>query len=65
MKRALTLLWGIATVCLVAYLSWLNPAEVEFRLTPTYKMPGHLGSLMVFALTTHSSFSANALRMRN
>ena len=49
MKRAVAILVGMALVCLVAYLSWLNPAEVEFRLTPTYKMPGHLGSLMVFA----------------
>lgn len=49
MKRAVAILVGVATVCLVAYLSWLNPAEVEFRLTPTYTMPGHLGPLMVFA----------------
>jgi tetratricopeptide (TPR) repeat protein len=52
MKRAVVLLLGVATVCLVAYLSWLNPASVEFRLTPTYTMPGHLGSLMVFAFLT-------------
>jgi tetratricopeptide (TPR) repeat protein len=52
MRRAVAVLIGIATVCLVAYLSWLNPADVEFRLTPTYKMPGHLGSLMVFAFLT-------------
>jgi lipopolysaccharide biosynthesis regulator YciM len=52
MKRALAILLGLATVCLVAYLSWLNPVEVEFRLTPTHTMPGHLGPLMVFAFLT-------------
>src|SRR5205085_2588470 len=49
MKRAAAILLGVATVCLVAYLSWLNPAEVEFRLAPTYAVAGRLGPLMVFA----------------
>ena len=49
MRRAAALLTGIATVCLVAYVLWLNPGEVEFRLAPTYKVQGHLGLLVVLA----------------
>src|SRR5579862_143608 len=49
MRRAAALLTGIATVCLVFYVLWLNPGEVEFRLAPAYKVQGHLGLLVVLA----------------
>ncbi len=52
MRRAVVVLVGIAMVCLVAYLAWLNPVDVEFHLAPAYKVQGHLGLLMVFACLT-------------
>jgi uncharacterized protein HemY len=36
-------------VCLVAYLSWLNPAAVEFRFTPARSLQAPLGVLMILA----------------
>ncbi len=50
MKRAAAILLGVALVCLVAYVSWLNPAAVEFHLTPTYSVHGPLAAFIVFAL---------------
>ena len=32
MKRALAIIVGVAMVCLVTYLSWLNPTRVDFHL---------------------------------
>ena len=49
MKRAVAIVVGVAMVCLVAYLSLLNPAPVEFRLSPTHAVSGQLGELMVLA----------------
>ncbi len=52
MKRALAILLGVAMVCLVAYVSWLNPATVEFRFTPTRSVQPPLAVLMVLAFVT-------------
>jgi tetratricopeptide (TPR) repeat protein len=49
MKRALAIILGVAMVCLVAYLSWLNPTEVAFRFTPVRTVQAPLATLMVFA----------------
>lgn len=49
MKRALAVVIGVAMVCLVAYLSWLNPAAVEFRLTTARSIQAPLAVLIVFA----------------
>jgi HemY protein len=49
MKRAVAIFAGVAMVCLVAYLSWLNPTAVEFRFTPTRSVQAPLAALMVFA----------------
>ncbi|MFN8625851.1 MAG: hypothetical protein U0587_07720 [Candidatus Binatia bacterium] len=49
MKRALAVVIGVAMVCLVAYLSWLNPAAVEFRVTPARSIQAPLAVLIVFA----------------
>ena len=49
MKRALAIVVGVAMVCLVAYLSWLNPGAVEFRFAPSRSIQAPLGVLMIFA----------------
>lgn len=49
MKRALAVIVGVVMVCLVAYLSWLNPAAVEFRLAPTRSIQAPLSVLVVLA----------------
>lgn len=49
MKRAIAVVLGVAMVCLVAYLSWLNPAAVEFRLTPARSIQAPLAVLIVLA----------------
>jgi tetratricopeptide (TPR) repeat protein len=50
MKRAVAIIVGLVMVCLVAYLSWLNPTRVEFRFSPTHSVHDFpLGPLMVFA----------------
>jgi uncharacterized protein HemY len=49
MKRALAIVVGVAMVCLVAYLSWLNPAAVEFRFAPARSFQAPLGVLMILA----------------
>ncbi len=49
MKRALAILVGAAIVCAVAYLSWLNPAAVEFHLSPARSVEAPLAALIVFA----------------
>ena len=52
MKRALAILVGAAMVCVVAYVSWLNPTPVEFRLTPTRAIEAPLAALIAFAFIT-------------
>ena len=49
MKRALAVILGVVMVCLVAYLSWLNPAAVEFRLTPGRSIHAPLSVLVVLS----------------
>ncbi|MFQ5666972.1 MAG: tetratricopeptide repeat protein [Candidatus Binatia bacterium] len=49
MKRAVAVIIGIAMLCVVAYLSWLNPTAAEFRFTPTRQVEAPLGALMIFA----------------
>jgi uncharacterized protein HemY len=49
MKRVLAIVVGVAMVCLVAYLSWLNPAAVEFRFAPARSIQAPLGVLMILA----------------
>jgi len=49
MKRALAVVIGVTMVCLVAYLSWLNPTAVEFRLTTARSIQAPLAALIVFA----------------
>lgn len=46
MKRALAIIVGVAMVCLVAYVSWLNPTEVEFRYTPARTLQAPLAALL-------------------
>jgi tetratricopeptide (TPR) repeat protein len=50
MKRAIAIIAGVAMVCLVAYVSWLNPERVEFHVTPTRSLQAPLAALMVFAM---------------
>src|SRR5437870_2277913 len=53
MRRALTILVGVGMVCLVAYLSWLNPTPVDFRLSPSRTVhDAPLAALLVFAFVT-------------
>jgi cytochrome c-type biogenesis protein CcmH/NrfG len=49
MKRALAILVGTVLVCLVAYLSWLNPTTAQFRVTPARTVEAPLAALMAFA----------------
>jgi len=49
MKRALAILAGVVMVCVVAYLSWLNPTTVEFRFRPQQSVHAPLSALMIFA----------------
>ena len=49
MKRALALIVGVAVVCIIGYLSWLNPTAVTFRLSPTRSLEAPLAALMIFA----------------
>lgn len=49
MKRALAIIVGVAAVCVVAYLSWLNPGAVEFHFSPTRSIQAPLSTLMIFA----------------
>lgn len=49
MKRALAILAGVALVCVVAYLSWLNPTPVAFRFAPTRSVEAPLAALIAFA----------------
>ncbi|MFI5365179.1 MAG: tetratricopeptide repeat protein [Candidatus Binatia bacterium] len=49
MKRALAILVGVVIVCAVAYVSWLNPTGVEFRVAPTRSVQAPLAALMIFA----------------
>jgi len=49
MKRALAILVGVVMVCVVAYLSWLNPTTVEFRFRPQQSVHAPLSALMIFA----------------
>jgi len=54
MKRALALLVGVAVVCGIGYLSWLNPAAVTFHWSPTRSLDAPLAALIVFAFVTGS-----------
>ena len=49
MKRGLAIFVGAVMVCLVAYLSWLNPTAAQFRITPTRTVEAPLAALMAFA----------------
>jgi HemY protein len=49
MKRAIAVIVGVVMVCLVAYLSWLNPTAVEFRFTPARSVRAPLATLIVVA----------------
>src|ERR1043166_1375640 len=50
MKRAPAIIVSVAMVCVVAYLSWLNPTRVDFRLSTTYAVhDAPLAALLVFA----------------
>src|SRR5512139_1236354 len=49
MKRALAILVGVAMVCLVAYVSWLNPTAVEFRYTPARTFQAPLAAVLIAA----------------
>jgi len=49
MKRALAVIVGVALVCLVAYVSWLNPETVEYRFAPDRTLHLPVGALTVFA----------------
>ncbi|MBI4517073.1 MAG: tetratricopeptide repeat protein [Deltaproteobacteria bacterium] len=49
MKRALVIGAGLALVCAVAYLAWLNPARVELHLTPSYLVAPPLAAALAFA----------------
>jgi predicted Zn-dependent protease/uncharacterized integral membrane protein len=61
MKRAVAVIVGVAMVCLVAYLSWLNPAAVEFRLTPARSIQAPLAVLMVLAFVVGISLVFTAV----
>ena len=49
MKRALALIVGVAVVCIVGYLSWLNPTAVTFHVSPTRSVDAPLAALIIFA----------------
>ena len=49
MKRALALIVGVAVVCIVGYLSWLNPTAVTFHFSPTRSVDAPLAALIIFA----------------
>lgn len=49
MKRALALIVGVAVVCIVGYLSWLNPTAVTFHFAPTRSVDAPLAALIIFA----------------
>ena len=49
MKRALALLLGVAVVCGIGYLSWLNPAGVTFHISPARSVDAPLAALIIFA----------------
>jgi tetratricopeptide (TPR) repeat protein len=49
MKRALALMVGVAVVCGVGYLSWLNPAAVTFHISPARSVEAPLAALIIFA----------------
>ena len=49
MKRALAVIVGVAVVCIIGYLSWLNPAAVTFHLSPTRSVEAPLAALIIFA----------------
>jgi tetratricopeptide (TPR) repeat protein len=52
MKRALALVVGVAVVCGIGYLSWLNPTAVTFHWSPTHNIDAPLAALIVFAFLT-------------
>jgi tetratricopeptide (TPR) repeat protein len=64
MKRALAILVGTVMVCAVAYLSWLNPTAVEFRLTPTRTVQAPLAALIAFAFITGTLMILAAVMMQ-
>jgi uncharacterized protein HemY len=49
MRRFFLILAGIAVVCAVTYLGWLNPGRVEIHLTPTRVVQPPLAAALVFA----------------
>jgi tetratricopeptide (TPR) repeat protein len=49
MKRALAVIVGVAVVCIVGYLSWLNPTAVTFHWSPTRSVDAPLAALIIFA----------------
>jgi len=49
MKRALIILAGVASVCAVLYLAWLNPNPVELHLSPSYRLQLPLAAALVLA----------------
>jgi tetratricopeptide (TPR) repeat protein len=49
MKRVLVILAGVAVVCAVGYLSWLNPDPAEFHFSPTGNVRAPLAALLVAA----------------
>jgi tetratricopeptide (TPR) repeat protein len=49
MKRGLAIVAGVALVCAVAYLSWLNPTSVTLHLSTTYTIQAPLSVLLVLA----------------
>jgi tetratricopeptide (TPR) repeat protein len=49
MKRALALIVGVAVVCGIGYLSWLNPAAVTFYISPARSVEAPLAALIIFA----------------
>jgi|GEM_PF-1403432 len=55
MKRAAAIIAGLVLVGFGAYLAWLNPEAVEFRLAPAWRVSGQVGVLMMV------SFLAGAL----
>ncbi len=55
MKRAFAILVGTVMVCLVAYLSWLNPTAAQLRVTPTRTVEAPLAALMAFAFIVGAS----------
>ncbi len=49
MKRAIAILVGVALVCLVTYVSLLNPAPADFHLTDARSVQWPLGTLLAAA----------------